>query len=33
LWSFGGMEAPDSNKVKGYLDTQGSAGDRVLQRS
>jgi multiple sugar transport system substrate-binding protein len=26
LWSFGGMwKAPDSNKVKGYLDTQGSA--------
>lgn len=25
LWSFGGMwKAPDSNKVKGYLDTQGS---------
>jgi multiple sugar transport system substrate-binding protein len=26
LWSFGGMwKAPDSNKVKGYLDTQGTA--------
>jgi ABC-type glycerol-3-phosphate transport system substrate-binding protein len=25
LWSFGGMwKAPDSNKVKGYLDTQGT---------